>query len=148
MIPRKDSKGLVHITVRVSVAKDVHIVQLEMLHAGLVDPLLEKRREFLTVLRPHSWTKSSFPPCYSQYLYNFAFRFIFLQPYPLTVFESTVTVHCKGEKGGELDRKPYPLPYGLRYLYRNMKSDNSLDFARKPHQNCAFMNLASGLASS
>jgi hypothetical protein len=78
MIPRKDSKGLVHITVRVSVAKDV---QLEMLHAGLVDPLLEKRREFLTVLRPHSWTKSSFPPCYLQYLYNFAFRFIYLQTY-------------------------------------------------------------------
>ncbi len=43
MIPRKDSKGLGHITVRVSVAKDV---QLEMLHAGPVDPLLRIGESF------------------------------------------------------------------------------------------------------
>jgi len=30
-----------------------------------------------------------------------------------TYFHSKVTLHCK-EKGGKPDRKPYPLPYGLR----------------------------------
>jgi hypothetical protein len=27
------------------------------------------------------------------------------------------------EKGGKSDRKPYPLPYGLRNPYRNLKSE-------------------------
>jgi hypothetical protein len=40
------------------------------------------------------------------------------------------------EKGGKPDRKPYPLPYGLRNPYRNLKSENSEDYAQ-------FMNLAS-----
>jgi hypothetical protein len=31
------------------------------------------------------------------------------------------------EKGGNLDRKPYPLPYGLRNPYRNLKSESSQD---------------------
>jgi hypothetical protein len=30
------------------------------------------------------------------------------------------------EKGGKPDGKPYPLPNGLRNLYRNLKSGNSL----------------------
>jgi hypothetical protein len=34
------------------------------------------------------------------------------------------TVHCK-EKGRKPDRRPYPLPYGLRNPYRNLKSENS-----------------------
>jgi hypothetical protein len=29
------------------------------------------------------------------------------------------------EKGGKPDRKPHPLPYGLRNPYRNIKSENS-----------------------
>jgi hypothetical protein len=29
------------------------------------------------------------------------------------------------KKGGKLDRKPYPLPYGLRNLCRNLRSENS-----------------------
>jgi hypothetical protein len=36
------------------------------------------------------------------------------------------------EKGGKPDRKPYPLPYGLRNPYRNLKSENSQDYAQKP----------------
>jgi hypothetical protein len=36
------------------------------------------------------------------------------------------------EKGGKPDRKPYPLPYGLRIPYRNLKPDNSQVYAQKP----------------
>jgi hypothetical protein len=48
------------------------------------------------------------------------------------------------EKGGKSDRKPYPLPYGLRNPNRNLKSENSQDYAQKPQRNCMFMNSASG----
>ncbi len=37
------------------------------------------------------------------------------------------------EKGGKPDRKPYPLPYGLRNPYINLKTENSQDYAQKPH---------------
>jgi hypothetical protein len=37
------------------------------------------------------------------------------------------------EKGGKPDRKPYPLPHGLRNPYRNLKSENLQDYAQKPH---------------
>ncbi len=50
------------------------------------------------------------------------------------------------EKGGKPDRKPYPLPYGLRNPYRNLKSENSQDYAQKPQQDCMFMNSASGVS--
>jgi hypothetical protein len=36
------------------------------------------------------------------------------------------------EKGGKPDRKPYPLPYGLRNPYRNLRSDNSRDYEIMP----------------
>jgi hypothetical protein len=36
------------------------------------------------------------------------------------------------EKGGKPDRKPYPLPYGLRNPNRNLKSENFQDYAQKP----------------
>jgi hypothetical protein len=39
-----------------------------------------------------------------------------------------LTVSVK-EKGGKPERKPYPLLYGLRDPYRNLKSENSQDFA-------------------
>jgi hypothetical protein len=35
------------------------------------------------------------------------------------------------EKGAKPDRKPFPLPYGLRNPYRNLKSVNSQHFAWK-----------------
>jgi hypothetical protein len=41
-----------------------------------------------------------------------------------------LTVSVK-EKGEEPDRKPYPLPYGLRNPYRNLKFENFPDYARK-----------------
>jgi hypothetical protein len=45
------------------------------------------------------------------------------------------------EKIGKHDlKKPYPLPYGERNPYRNLKSENSQDYAQKPQQNCMFMN--------
>jgi len=34
------------------------------------------------------------------------------------------------EKEGKPERKPYPLPYGLRNPYRNLKSENSQDYAQ------------------
>jgi hypothetical protein len=50
------------------------------------------------------------------------------------------------QKGGKPDRIAYPLPYGLRNIHRNLKSENSPDYAQKPQQNCRFINLASGLS--
>ncbi len=61
---------------------------------------------------------------------------------PLTV--STVQLLCTvKEKREKPDRKPYPLTYGIRNTYRNVKSENSQDYAQKPQRNCTFMNLAS-----
>ncbi len=61
---------------------------------------------------------------------------------PLTV--STVQLlYTVKEKGGKPDRKPYPLPYGLKNPYRNLKPENSQDYAQKPQQNWTFMNSAS-----
>jgi hypothetical protein len=37
--------------------------------------------------------------------------------------------------------------YGLRNPYRNLKSENSQDYAQKPQQNCTYMNFASVLFS-
>ena len=58
---------------------------------------------------PHKSLKS-FPPCY-----------FFKLTQPLTVSVK--------EKGGKPDRKPYPLPYGLRTPCRNLKYENSPDYA-------------------
>jgi hypothetical protein len=44
-----------------------------------------------------------------------------------------------------LKDQPYPIPYGLRNPYRNLKSENSQEYAQKPQQNCMFMNSASAL---
>jgi hypothetical protein len=42
-----------------------------------------------------------------------------------------LTVSVK-EKGGKPERKPYPLPCGLRNPYRNLKSESSQNYAQKP----------------
>jgi hypothetical protein len=66
----------------------------------------------------------SFPPYYSQ------------SPSTALPFSSNscnllqLTVSVK-EKEGKPDRKPYPLPYGLRNPYRNLRSENSRDYAQK-----------------
>ncbi len=39
------------------------------------------------------------------------------------------------------DKDPYPLTYGLRDLYRNLKYENFQDNAQKPHRNWTFMNV-------
>ncbi len=60
---------------------------------------------------------------------------------PLTI--STVRLlYIVQEKGGKPDRNHKPLPYGLRNPYRNLKSENSQDYAEKPQRNCTFMNSA------
>jgi len=39
------------------------------------------------------------------------------------------------EKGGKPDRKPYPLLYGLRNPYGNLKTyEKSQDYAQKPQR--------------
>jgi hypothetical protein len=42
---------------------------------------------------------------------------------------SFLLLYTVKEKGGELDTKIYPLPYGLRNPYRSLKSENSQDYA-------------------
>jgi hypothetical protein len=51
------------------------------------------------------------------------------------------------EKVGKPDTKLYPLPYGLRSPYRNLKSENSQDYAQKLNEieQCLFINSASGI---
>jgi hypothetical protein len=43
------------------------------------------------------------------------------------------------EKEGKPDRKPHPLPYGLRNPSRKLKSEISKDYAQKPQRKCTFM---------
>ncbi len=64
-------------------------------------------------------------------------------PWDFYFFKPTqpLTVSVK-EKGVKSDRKPYPLPYGLRNPYRNIKPGNSKHNAQKPQWNCTFMNSA------
>ena len=62
---------------------------------------------------------------------------------PLTVSRVQIMYNVKG-KVGKPDRKLYPLPCGLRNPYRNLKSENSQDYAQKPQRNCTVKNSASG----
>jgi hypothetical protein len=49
-------------------------------------------------------------------------------------------LYTEREKGGKPYRKPYSIPYGLTNPYRNLKSENSQDYAQKPQRNFTFMN--------
>ncbi len=74
------------------------------------------------------------------HLYSFAFRFLLLQAHATSYnFYSSVTV-----KGGKPDRKPNPRRYGLRKPCRNLKIENSQDYAQKPQQIWTFRNSDSG----
>jgi hypothetical protein len=73
------------------------------------------------------------------HLYSFTNRIIFLQTHATSYVKLLYTVK---EKGGKLDRKPYPLHYGLRNPNRNLKSEISQDYTQKPRRNCTFMNWA------
>ncbi len=76
------------------------------------------------------------------HLYSFTLRYIFFQTRTTSYsFYSSVTVHCKRERR-KTWQKIMPPPYGLRNTYRNLKSENSHDYAKKLQRNCAFMNSA------
>jgi hypothetical protein len=77
------------------------------------------------------------------HLHSFAFKFT--QPLTVSIVQILYTVK---EKGAKPDIKPYHLPYGSRSPYRNLKSDNSQEYAQKPQRNCTFMNLASAQCTS
>jgi hypothetical protein len=80
------------------------------------------------------------------HLFSFAVRFLYLQTHATSdSFYSSVTdlLYTVKEKGGKPDRKPYTLPYGLRNPFRNLKAENSQDYAQKSKRNCTFMNSAS-----
>jgi hypothetical protein len=59
---------------------------------------------------------------------------------PLTVF-IVLLQYTVMEKGGNSDRKPYPIIYGLRNLYRNRKSEISQDYVQKPLKSCMFVGI-------
>jgi hypothetical protein len=106
--------------------------------------------QYWTVLRPNSWTK------FRQKLFTVTstalpWGEISISSNSRTLLQFLCTVqllYTVREKGGNPDRKPYPLPYSLRNPYRNLKSENSQDYAQKPQQNFTFMNSASGKALS
>jgi hypothetical protein len=92
--------------------------------------------------RPNSWTKAS-QKCieFSSLLFTVTSTAL---PWDFSFFKlaQPLTVSIK-EKGGKPNRKPHRLPYGLRNPGRNLKSENSQDYAQKPQWNCTFMNSAS-----
>ncbi len=70
------------------------------------------------------------------HVYSFALSFPFLQTHAASYsFCSSTAVHSKGER-----RKTNG---GLRNPYKNLKSENSQDYAQKPQRNCMLMNSAS-----
>ncbi len=80
--------------------------------------------------RPNSWAKSRqkseefssllFANTYTALHWDFYF---FKLSQHLTVSTVHTTVHCKGERR-KPGRKPHPLLYGLRNLYKSLKSEN------------------------
>ncbi len=84
-----------------------------------------------------------FLPCYSKSPQQLCLE-IYISSNSRNLLQFLKCVSVK-EKGGKPDRKPYSLPYGLRNPNRNLKTENSQDYATKPQRNCTFMNSASGL---
>ncbi len=76
------------------------------------------------------------------HLYSFALRFLFFQTHATSYsFYSSVTVHCKWERR-KTDRKPNPLTNDLRNPHRNLKYENSQDYAQKPQKIvCSWIRL-------
>ncbi len=79
------------------------------------------------------------------HLCSFALKFIFLQTYATSYSFWIQLLYPVKEKGEKPDKKPYPLPYGLRNPYRNLKSENFQDYTQKPQRNYTFINSASVL---
>ncbi len=94
--------------------------------------------------RPNSWTKSR-QKFFSSLLFTVTSTFLFLHTH--TTFLQTLNLlhisivkllYTVKEKGDNIDRKPYPLSYGLINPYRN-----SQDYAQNPQRNCKLLNSAS-----
>ncbi len=64
-----------------------------------------------------------------QFCLEFFYFFKLTQPLTTSTFQLLHTVKEKGEKP---DRKPNPLPLDLRNPYKNLKSENTQDYAQKP----------------
>jgi hypothetical protein len=69
-------------------------------------------------LRPNSWTISQSKVEFSSLLFT----------QPVTV-SRVLLMYTVKEKRGKPGKNPYPLPYVLRNPYRNLKSENSQDYA-------------------
>ncbi len=94
----------------------------------------------------------NFPPCYSQSPLQFWLEISIASNYATSdsFLHSEISISSNSrnllqflqlkysvrEKGGIPNRKPYPLTYGLRNPYRNLKSKNSQDYAQNPQQHC------------
>jgi hypothetical protein len=89
--------------------------------------------EFLTEI--HTTVLRVFLLAIQRHLYNFALRFLFLQTHATSYIFYSVLLYTVKKTGGKPDRKSYPLPYGLRNPYRNLKSERSQDYAQKPQRN-------------
>ncbi len=69
-------------------------------------------------------------------IHSHIYSFLFLQTHATSYsFYSSVTIlYTVNETGGKPEKKTIPLPYGLRNLYRNLKSENFQDCAQKPQR--------------
>jgi hypothetical protein len=104
----------------------------------------------LLLRRPNSWTKSRQKSSeFSSLLFTVIsttlpsdfYFFKLTQLLTVSRVQLFVLYTVKG-KGGKPDGKPFP--YGLGNPCRNLKSENTQDYAQKPQRNCTFMNSASG----
>jgi hypothetical protein len=67
---------------------------------------------------------------------QFCLKIFLLQTHATAYSFYSALLYTVKEKGRKPDRKPNPLPYGLRNPYRNLKSENSQDCGQKPQRNC------------
>jgi len=72
----------------------------------------------------------SFPPCYSQVTSTY----ISIYSNSRNLYKFLHFSYCI---------ETIPPSHGLKDPYRNLKSENSQDYAQKPQKNCTFMNSAS-----
>jgi hypothetical protein len=83
----------------------------------------------------------SFPPCYSESPLQICIEIsISSNSRNLLQFLQCVLMYTVKEKGGKTNIKPHPLPYGLRNAYRNLKSESSQNYDKKPQRKCTFIN--------
>jgi hypothetical protein len=69
----------------------------------------------------------SFPPCNSESPLQLCLDISISQTHATSYSLYSALLYTLKEKGGKPDRKPHPLAYGLRNLYRNLKFENSQD---------------------